>query len=46
MNPGDMIMISVDDHVIEPPDLFKGRMQARFADSAPKVVRNEAGDDV
>jgi predicted TIM-barrel fold metal-dependent hydrolase len=46
VNPDDMIMISVDDHVIEPPDLFKGRVPARFAGSAPKVVRNAAGDDV
>jgi predicted TIM-barrel fold metal-dependent hydrolase len=41
-----MIMISVDDHVIEPPGLFRGRLPARFADAAPKVVRTAAGDDV
>jgi predicted TIM-barrel fold metal-dependent hydrolase len=46
MSPEDMIMISVDDHVIEPPGLFEGRVPARFADSAPKVVRTAAGDDV
>jgi predicted TIM-barrel fold metal-dependent hydrolase len=31
-------VISVDDHLIEPPDLFQGRMPAALADSAPKVV--------
>jgi predicted TIM-barrel fold metal-dependent hydrolase len=42
----DMIMISVDDHVVEPPYLFEGRVPAKYADLAPKVVRNDAGDDV
>lgn len=32
-------MISVDDHVVEPPDLFDGRLPAAYADRAPKVVR-------
>jgi hypothetical protein len=31
-------LISVDDHLIEPPDLFEGRMPAALADRAPKVV--------
>ena len=41
-----MIFVSVDDHVVEPPDMFEGRMPARYADQAPKIVRNERGDDV
>ena len=36
-------IISVDDHLIEPPDLFEGRMPSRFADAAPKVVEFEDG---
>jgi predicted TIM-barrel fold metal-dependent hydrolase len=33
-----MQIISVDDHLIEPRDLFEGRMPAHLADRAPKVV--------
>jgi predicted TIM-barrel fold metal-dependent hydrolase len=46
MRVEDMICISVDDHVVEPPHLFEGRLPARYRDAAPKVVRTEAGDDV
>ncbi len=46
MRAGDMIMISVDDHLVEPPEMFDGRLPAEFADRAPKVVRNSRGDDV
>ncbi|WP_067899561.1 amidohydrolase family protein [Nocardia vaccinii] len=31
-------LISVDDHLVEPADMFDGRMPAKFADRAPKVV--------
>src|SRR5438132_9561766 len=41
-----MIFISVDDHLVEPPGLFEGRLPARFADRAPRVERTENGDDV
>ena len=41
-----MIFISVDDHVVEPPNMFEGRLPKKYADAAPKVVRNDAGDDV
>jgi predicted TIM-barrel fold metal-dependent hydrolase len=30
-------IVSVDDHLIEPPDLFEGRMPAALADRAPRV---------
>ena len=36
-------VISVDDHLIEPPDLFEGRMPADLAESAPRVVEDEHG---
>ena len=36
-------IISVDDHLIEPPDLFEGRMPAALAGSAPRVVELEGG---
>src|SRR5262249_55746920 len=46
MRVEDMIFISVDDHVVEPPDLFEGRLPKRYADVAPRVERTDAGDDV
>ncbi|MCW2916816.1 MAG: amidohydrolase 2 [Actinomycetia bacterium] len=46
MNAEDMIMISVDDHVVEPPDLFDNHIPERFRDSAPKVIRQSDGSDV
>jgi predicted TIM-barrel fold metal-dependent hydrolase len=39
-------VISVDDHVIEPPDTFSGRVEARFADRAPALVELANGDQV
>ncbi|HEX3898336.1 MAG TPA: amidohydrolase family protein [Mycobacteriales bacterium] len=41
-----MIMISVDDHLVEPAELFDGRLPAAFSDQAPKVVRGDDGSDV
>jgi predicted TIM-barrel fold metal-dependent hydrolase len=43
MNPEDLILISVDDHVCEPADVFEGRLPAKYQDDAPKVVVDEAG---
>jgi predicted TIM-barrel fold metal-dependent hydrolase len=36
-------LISVDDHVIEPPDMFEGRLPAKLADRAPRIVESEDG---
>lgn len=36
-------IISVDDHLIEPADLFEGRVPAKLADRAPRVVTVEGG---
>ena len=43
MDVEDMIMVSIDDHAIEPPDMFEGHVPAKWADQAPKVVRNDQG---
>jgi predicted TIM-barrel fold metal-dependent hydrolase len=37
-------VISVDDHLIEPPDMFDGRMPASLVDIAPRVVELEGGN--
>lgn len=39
----DMILVSVDDHVVEPPDMWEGRVAKKYADQAPKVVTLENG---
>src|SRR5215213_7582564 len=36
-------VISVDDHLVEPPWLFDGRLPARFADQAPRVAEDGNG---
>jgi predicted TIM-barrel fold metal-dependent hydrolase len=46
MRADDMIMISVDDHLVEPPDLFAGRLPAALQDLAPRVERLKNGSDV
>ena len=40
------ILISVDDHVIEPPDMFDGRLPKALADRAPKIVESDDGTQV
>jgi len=39
-------IISVDDHLVEPPDMFEGRVPAKFADAAPRIVENQFGHQV
>jgi predicted TIM-barrel fold metal-dependent hydrolase len=36
--------ISADDHIVEPPDLFEGRLPARFAERAPRIVEDQFGN--
>jgi predicted TIM-barrel fold metal-dependent hydrolase len=33
--------ISVDDHIVEPPDAFEGRMPAKYAEQSPRVVEKD-----
>jgi predicted TIM-barrel fold metal-dependent hydrolase len=35
-------IISVDDHVVEPPDLWSSRLPAKYQDIGPRVVRDRA----
>jgi predicted TIM-barrel fold metal-dependent hydrolase len=46
MRPEDMILVSVDDHVVEPPDMFEKHLPARHRSRAPRVVRKADGSDV
>ena len=40
MNKEDMILISVDDHIVEPPDMFKNHLAKKYIDDAPRLVHN------
>ncbi|HEX6311245.1 MAG TPA: amidohydrolase family protein, partial [Acidimicrobiia bacterium] len=46
MRTEDMILVSVDDHVVEPPDLFERHLPAKYRDVAPHVVHKDDGTDV
>ena len=35
-------IISVDDHVVEPPDLWTSRLPAKYSDRGPRVERDTA----
>jgi predicted TIM-barrel fold metal-dependent hydrolase len=39
-------VISVDDHVVEPPHVFVDHVAARFRDRAPRIVTTDAGEEV
>jgi predicted TIM-barrel fold metal-dependent hydrolase len=39
-------VISVDDHLVEPRDMFEGRLPAKLQDRAPRIVVNEHGHEV
>src|SRR2546423_14951780 len=41
----DMILISVDDHVVEPPDMFERHIPDRWRDDAPRLIHRDDGSD-
>ena len=43
MDVDDLILVSVDDHVVEPPNVFEGRLPAKYADAAPQFVTRADG---
>ncbi|MFV2173780.1 amidohydrolase family protein [Actinomadura sp. LOL_016] len=45
MRKEDMILVSIDDHFIEPPDMWKNHVPAKWQSDVPKVVRNADGVD-
>jgi predicted TIM-barrel fold metal-dependent hydrolase len=38
-------VISADDHIVEPPHVFEGRVPQKFADRAPRVIEKEDGTE-
>jgi len=45
VNVDDLIILSIDDHVVEPPDLFEGHLPASYRDRAPRLVRDAQGKE-
>jgi predicted TIM-barrel fold metal-dependent hydrolase len=43
MDMDSLILVSVDDHVVEPPDVFEGRVPAKYAEEVPKFVVRDDG---
>src|SRR5579859_2366795 len=39
-------LVSVDDHVVEPPGVWRDRVPARYRDAAPRVVTEKDGTEV
>jgi predicted TIM-barrel fold metal-dependent hydrolase len=46
MDLNDMIMISVDDHVVEPPTMFDNHISEKYRDVAPRIHHKKDGSDV
>ena len=44
MLPPDAPLVSINDHVVEPPDVWTSRIAARMQETAPRLVRDEAGE--
>ena len=43
MNLEDMILVSVDDHIVEPPDMWDEVVPAKYKDRAPRFVQKARG---
>jgi predicted TIM-barrel fold metal-dependent hydrolase len=38
-----LVLVSIDDHVVEPPDMFEGHVPAKWVDEAPRLVTGDDG---
>lgn len=45
MRKDEMILVSIDDHSIEPPDMYERHVPAKWKDDAPKIVHGADGMD-
>ncbi|MCW2650358.1 MAG: hypothetical protein QOE41_107 [Mycobacterium sp.] len=41
-----MVMVSVDDHVVEPPDIFDGRLASKYVEFAPQFITDADGTNL
>lgn len=45
MNMNDLVSVSVDDHLVEPPDMFADHIPAKYKEDVPKLIQREDGTD-
>ena len=45
MDMNDLVLVSVDDHLVEPPGLFDKHIPAKYKDDVPKLIQREDGTD-
>ena len=43
MQMDDMILVSIDDHMVEPPDMYKNHVPAKWLDQVPEGRPQRAG---
>jgi predicted TIM-barrel fold metal-dependent hydrolase len=43
IDPDELILVSVDDHICEPADMFERHVPKKYLDQAPRVVEEENG---
>src|SRR6516165_10673523 len=43
MDLEDLVLVSIDDHVVEPPDMFEGHVPSKWVDEAPRLVTGDDG---
>ena len=45
MHVDDLILVSIDDHVVEPPDMFDRHSPAKYRDRVPHVIIGDDGNE-
>jgi predicted TIM-barrel fold metal-dependent hydrolase len=45
IDPSDLVLVSIDDHTIEPPDMFERHVPAKYLDQAPRIAVDETSGD-
>ena len=45
MQMNDLVLISVDDHMVEPPNMFDNHIPAKYKDDVPKLIQRPDGTD-
>jgi predicted TIM-barrel fold metal-dependent hydrolase len=43
MDMDDMVLVSVDDHMVEPPDMYDNHIPEKYRELAPKLIEREDG---
>ena len=44
MDMNEMVLVSVDDHLCEPPDMFDDFIPKKYADRAPRFLTDDISD--